>query len=114
MQRIGSDQTLSSEEWALASTLAQNENEWARKQEEMRLQSGYDIKKANATTSGAGGLPTMTYEQFRTAMGGGTTTGVPGITESKPTSRLGPMNAVSPGGQWYWDYSSGDWIPLVA
>lgn len=34
-------------------------------------------------------------------------------TERRPTTNPGAASAVSPGGQWYWDYSSGSWIPIV-
>jgi hypothetical protein len=35
-------------------------------------------------------------------------------TLGKPTNKLGPVSATSPDGKWFWDYSSNDWIPVVA
>jgi hypothetical protein len=102
LSRIQSDQQLSADEWQMASDWAVQERQYQQDLEKMKQSAA--ITKANEPT----------YQEFvdlfkGSNIGTGASTG----GEAKPTSKLGPVSAISPGSQWMWDFNSGDWIPIV-
>lgn len=103
LSRIQSDQQLSQDEWQMASDWAVQERQYQQDLEKAKQAAA--LTKANEPT----------YQEFvdlfrGSNIGTGASTG----GEAKPTTKLGPVSAQSPKGQWMWDFNSGDWIPIVA
>lgn len=76
-------------------------------------QRQFGINQANAMkTGGSAGNEADIIAAIRRGGSGGTTGGV-SAQEPRPTSNPGRASGVSPKGQWFWDYGSTSWIPIV-
>lgn len=88
-------------------------NEYVTLENLRQSERGLDISEADA---GGGGGIDLSGVLSLLAMGGmGETGGAGGYlepTEPMPNYNPGPVSAVSPNGEWFWDFSSGEWIPI--
>ena len=101
LKKITSGQALSQDEWSFASQLAINE---------AQNKAALELERAKTAAT----ISTNTPNYYTTPGAEGKSSPLSSITEVKPTSKLGPVSAISPGGQWMWDFSTLSWVPRVA
>ena len=87
-------------------------NEYTTMEGLRQSERGLDIQQQNADKPAGGGsaFPDIAaiFEQFANLVNGGG-----GQGEQKPNWNPGPVSSLSPGGEWFWDFESTDWVPII-